>query len=289
MTGKSFTLNFVAATEAPPPSALLPAPTLKASIEHALRAAQLIDTAAEKFSLLQFAAAVVDEDQSLPKNWTGVLRNQLQREIALERAVDHAYAAYGKTAVAKATTYATKADVRGVEQVLKGVRQRDAKLGRKRPQEIESLIGVVQDKLAAARALRLQRDRWNLRMSVSTAYRRAVRDPLARLGKSRQFLEDIRSLAGPDTTALYSLETELTRVARALAAVKPPADFEEVHSLLTSAVHLADTAVRDRRRAVTTSDVSVAWDASSAAAGAMMVLNRAHEELDRLLKIPELR
>ena len=41
-------------------------------------------------------------------------------------------------------------------------------------------------------------------------------------------------------------------------------------------------AVATRRNAVSAKDMKLAWDAASAAAGALMLLDRAAQELDRL-------
>jgi hypothetical protein len=53
-----------------------------------------------------------------------------------------------------------------------------------------------------------------------------------------------------------------------------------------SAAQLADGAARIRREAALSGDIARAWDASSAAAGALMLSTRAQSEIEAMLKPP---
>ena len=68
----------------------------------------------------------------------------------------------------RARLQAERADVRGLERLIQSVPARDASLGRKRPEQVQGLIATLQDRLDAARRLRLARDQWRLR---GAAYR----------------------------------------------------------------------------------------------------------------------
>ena len=61
-----------------------------------------------------------------------------------------------------------------------------------------------------------------------------------------------------------------------------------MQGLLTSAAQLTSRAVSARQRAVTLGEMLPAWEAASAAAGAMMLIDRAFDELQRFGKAPEL-
>jgi hypothetical protein len=63
----------------------------------------------------------------------------------------------------------------------------------------------------------------------------------------------------------------------------------EVHDLLQSACRLAETAARVRQEAVALGSLDRAWSASAAAAGAQLLVTRAHDELTRLLEPPRVR
>jgi hypothetical protein len=71
--------------------------------------------------------------------------------------------------------------------------------------------------------------------------------------------------------------------------VAVPDELKSAHALLVSAVTLAETAVRTRRQAVVSGELAVAWEASSAAAGSMMLLTRAKEDMEAAVRLPELR
>ena len=68
----------------------------------------------------------------------------------------------------------------------------------------------------------------------------------------------------------------------------PPSDLAAVHALMVSAAQLAAQAVAVRRDAVTSGAMDRAWQASSAAAGALMLLDRARKDLASALVPPVL-
>jgi hypothetical protein len=88
---------------------------------------------------------------------------------------------------------------------------------------------------------------------------------------------------------LVSLGDRLADHVRALNVVAVPDALKPAHALLLSAVNLANTAVKTRRQAAVSGELPLAWDASSAAAGSMMLLNRAQEDMDEAARFPEIR
>jgi hypothetical protein len=73
-----------------------------------------------------------------------------------------------------------------------------------------------------------------------------------------------------------------------LKSMRPPAELHTAHTLLTSAFQMASQAITARQKAVQTTSMELAWQASSAAAGALMMFERANEELVRLAIPPRL-
>ena len=61
------------------------------------------------------------------------------------------------------------------------------------------------------------------------------------------------------------------QIQKALSTIEPPSELRDVHDLFVSAVQLADNAARIRREAAINGNMARAWDASSAAAGALML------------------
>jgi hypothetical protein len=64
--------------------------------------------------------------------------------------------------------------------------------------------------------------------------------------------------------------------------------MQGTHELLVGAWRFAENAATGRYEAVTTGNVGRAWEASSAAAGALMMLSRAQKEIRDLVELPQL-
>ena len=62
----------------------------------------------------------------------------------------------------------------------------------------------------------------------------------------------------------------------------------EAHGLLVSATQLAGNAARIRREAALTANMTRAWDASSAAAGSLMLSAKAQTDMQNLFRSPQL-
>ena len=148
------------------------------------------------------------------------------------------------------------------------------------------LVAAVQAQLDAAQRLRLARDRWLLKSDEYRKYSAAVDPQLARLQALKPALEDIKSLAGSTPAALSAIENASAQILRAVSLVLAPEDLRAAHALLVSAAQLADSAARIRREAVLSTDLARAWDASSAAAGSLMLAARARGEIETMLKPP---
>jgi len=177
-----FDLNLVAFSSPPPPvEPLLPAPSLQEAIEQTLMAARLADSSSERVSLL---TAAVEELRSaradLPTDWVLATAAAARRDIEAEVRVDQSYQSLTRRMMRLADLHARNANVRGVEQVMARVLQRDLALGGTRPDAVNALVRAVEEKLDAARRLRLARDRWALRAPELTKYRVAISRPRRR-------------------------------------------------------------------------------------------------------------
>jgi hypothetical protein len=286
----SFDLNLVATSVPPSVDRLRPLPSPTEAVEHAVMVARLSDVPAERLSLLQsIAAALSGSTGAFPEAWLKRTRVSVVTAIQKEVQTETAYARLSREMMTRASAYARVANVAGVEGVLRQVRSADKRLGGQRPDQVAALIGAIEERLDAARRLRLARDQWTSRTAAYKKYRSAVAGPLARLAGIQRRLEDIRALAGPSAVILRELSAIVARAKQQLARIGPPDDVRSTHALLLSAVSLADSAVSARREAVESGDLRIAWDASAAAAGSMMLLTRARSEVDSLLKPPQLR
>jgi len=187
-----------------------------------------------------------------------------------------------------ATRAAARAQIGDVQRVLDRIHREDTRLGRKRPEIVQALHASVQGQIDAARRLRLLQDQWIIRRSLYFDYQRAVGTQMLQLARSQPALEAIRRLDGPAPEMLVTLQSRLKGGAERLERVVPPADLRLTHELLLGAWRFAESAINGRYAAASSADVNAAWGASSSAAGALMLLSRAQQELRALLEPPQL-
>ncbi len=288
--GQKFELALT--TFADPPAIiepLLPPPTPKEAIEEILSAARIVESSSERTALLSTALASLDRDAgSLPADWVSSVRSETSAAVQAELTIDRTYQAFARRYIALATRRARYADVRGVERLIVLARQRDRALGSKRPDNVNALVAAVEAQLDAARQLRLARDRWALRAPALRAYRTAIQAPMNLFARLNTPLQSIKSLSGTSPTALQRIERTVEQILRQASAVAPPDELRQAHALLISAVQLAGHAGQIRREATLAADVTRAWDASSAAAGALLLGDRAKSDIQTLVRPPQL-
>jgi len=269
---------------------LLPPPTPREAIEQVLAAARAVDSAAERTSLLATAAATIDRDKAaLPAEWAAATRADVSDAMRVELRRDRAYQQLTASTMASADRRARMADVPGLLRLLFSIPRRDAALGASRPDAVSALVAAVEAKLDAARQLQLARDRWAMRAPELNRYRVAIGAPMDLFTELQPPLENIKSLAGSAPAALSFVDRQVARILKLVSAIAPPEEVAGAHALLISAVQLAGHSAEIRREAVLAGDMTRAWDASSAAAGALMLGAKARADIQSLLRLPQLR
>ena len=269
----------------PPNVPEMPAPTLRESIEQAFKAASVADDPAERTALLEAIVAGVPPEKG---SWTATLHARASAELLREVKTDRSYRDLVARTVASADQRAQRADVNGIEKLVAAVLKADDRLGRRRPQTTAALLATLDGRLDAARRLRLARDAWALRRDGLLDYQRRIRPAIDRLRKSSPGLEQIRQLSGPAPEALLPLAGRITDGWREIKGIRPPTEAEAVHNLLVSAMQLAVRAASSRQLAIKSADMNTAWEASAAAAGALIMLERALDDLRKLTTPPGL-
>jgi hypothetical protein len=280
-------LSLVANMAAPPSVPLLPPPSFDDHIDQALRAAALAPDASERVSLLHAIERVLLE-ASAGSGAVSPMYARVRSALVVEERTSRAYDALTRDLMRSADRYARNADVSGVERVIRRALTEDDRLGQRRPQEMAGLLATLDARLDAARRLRLARDNWAMRVDAIRAYRTGVGRPMWLLRISRDSLDQIQRLAGPSHTRLRQLASRMDEAARLIAALTVPAEAAAMHAMLQNAVQFAARAGESRLRAVATREMLPAQQASSAAAGALLFLQRAIEELAALGTLPEL-
>ena len=282
----------LAAFADPPPAAepLVAPPTAKETIEQILIAARVADTASERTALLETALVSLDRDAAtLPAEWVAATHGATKAQFEAERLTDRAYQALTARVIRQADRQARAANVSGLVRLVDRVRLRDHDLGGQRPETVDALIAAVEARLDAARRLQSARDQWALRAPGFRQYREAIRAPLDRFARLKPALEQIKSLAGTSPSSLRMIASAVSQILKQARAIAPPPEFRAAQALLVSAVQLAGSAGQIRREAMLAGDIARAWDASSSAAGALMLGTRARTDMQSLLRRPELR
>lgn len=285
---QQFDVSLVATTEPPPARPLLiAAPGRRETIEETIAAARLSPSPSDRAALLAAALEALDRPGDLPADWVTATRSSTAALLQQEQDLDRRYRSLHDTSVESARSLAAAADVRGVERLLARARLDDDTLQNARPDVFAATLAALEKELDAARQLRLARDRWTLRRPVLRQYREAMASALSRLQRMVPALDDIKSLAGSPPEALAFLLDATYRVRLATRSVTAPEEMQNVHGLIASAAQLAENAATLRREATLTGRMDQAWNASSAAAGALMLVARAQQELQAVLGMPQ--
>lgn len=108
-------------------------------------------------------------------------------------------------------------------------------------------------------------------------YRRDAAAALARIDALRGILQTIDARVAPGGAALDLADQEIRAARAALTAITPPPSIAATHDLLRQSCELAASAVAAARGASPESDQS--WSAAAAAAGALMLIDRAKGNL----------
>lgn len=282
----SFELSLVAMADAPELEPVAKMPNTRQQLDEIFYVASKA-RGAEKVALLQSGLTLLSEAGSRLSD-ASALRREAESQIRQELATDRKYASLSQKVVTQAKVHASRANISQIERLINRIPKEDAKLGGQRPEVVESMNTAVQSQLFAARRLRLQRDQWLLRQSAYREYQRSIGSSLLLLVKNQNSLEAIRDLEGPAPDRLLALRQQLSGGAARLERLRTPDYLQGTHELLVGAWRFAENATRARYDAIEKANAAAAWEASSAAAGALMMLARAQAEIRSLLEPPRL-
>jgi hypothetical protein len=116
-------------------------------------------------------------------------------------------------------------------------------------------------------------------MSVENAYGVRVSAALVRLHALRPLLESIDHQTEILSGNLDAAVNEFDTIGKLLGAIKPPRSRAGTHALLQRTCTMGARAVRMRQDGARSNDPTAALNAASAAAGALIMLDRANKEL----------
>jgi hypothetical protein len=282
----SFDLALVAMADAPELEPLATMPNTRQQLDDIFYVAKQTK-GAERVAMLQSGLTLLSEAGSMISD-ASTLRREAESQIREEQSTDRKYASLSQKVMSQAKDYAARASISQIERLMNRIPKEDARLGSQRPEVVDALNTAVQSQLFAARRLRLQRDQWLLRQSAYREYQKSVGSSLLLLVKNQNSLEAIRTLEGPPPDRLLALRQQLSGGAARLERMRTPDYLQGTHELLIGAWRFAENATRARYEAIEKANAGAAWEASSAAAGALMMLGRAQAEIRALLEPPRL-
>src|SRR5688572_1876235 len=279
--------RFDLSLSAPLPAPPLPPPTDAELVEQLVAAASIADTASERMGLLQTVLQLIDRAVGLlPGEWAERMRASVNGDLERERRVERAYNELRKTTLETAAKLAARGSMADLEKLRDKVRAEDKRLGGQRAGDIAALLATIDLEAAAAVHLRQARRVWQKRSPEFRRYRRAMNGSFKTFDESLNALELVKAMRGPDVTAISPISKRLSRSAKTVGKVKAPEELAPGHALIRSAWELADSALRLRADAVSQNSVDVAQRASSAAAGALMLYQRARADQQTAMEPP---
>ena len=261
---------------------IVAAPPLRESIAFALSAARVADVSEERLAVLRSITKLLDREGTAED-----LRLTVSEEMKAELAAEAAYVSLSNDAIKAAEIAMKKGDVAGVTAVRATVLARDRALGERRPQHIAALLTTLENKVEGARIRRLELEHYAYVRRDLFAYEQRVRSALSTLDGLKSVIEFIRDMKSMAFERLEQANKRLQWLATDLATVKPPPDLAQAHGTLVSAVHMAVQAASRRRMAVVATDMNLAREASSAAAGAELLIAQTRELLVKRLYPPK--
>ncbi len=258
--------------------------SLADSVKAALAAASATDVTEDRMAVLRTAMSAVAAERGPAE-----LSREVSARLADELRVEEAYRALGEDLLGRAEAALGRGDVPAIEALLRDLPARDRALGVLRPAQVRDLELRLAALLDRTRAHRVGLDHFSYIRPRLLAYQRRLAPALAELDRLSPLFGAIRDMHSVRIGTLTDARTRLRRLTADLEAISPPAYLADVHATLESALHMASQAAERRRLAVVTNAVPVAREASSAAAGAIILLERARADLRQLLQPPTLK
>ena len=282
----SFDLSLSAPLAVPPPPPL-PPPTDAELVEQLVAAASLADTAGERVTLLQSALRLLDRAVGLlPDEWARRVRRSVSLDLEHDRQVERAYTTMRERTLEASAKLVSKGEPSEFEKLRDRVQAEDRRLGGHRPGEVAALLATIDAQAAGANDSRSARKTWETREQFFRKYRRSMNGSFNIFREATVGLDQIRIMSGPSLHTIEPLARRLSAAGTKIGKVTPPAELVNGHALVRSAWELAETALRLRAESVPANNIDIAQRASSAAAGALMLYQRARADLTAAMAPP---
>ncbi|MGE3492119.1 MAG: hypothetical protein AB7N29_19105 [Vicinamibacterales bacterium] len=281
----SFDLSLSAPLPAPPPPPL-PPPTDAELVEQLVTAASLAESPVERLTLFESVMRVLDDAIGLlPDAWRDRVRRSVAGDLQRERETERAHAALRTRTLAAAAKLARRGSAADFDRLRRQVNDEHRRLGGGPSGGIAALLATI-DLQAAGVQAREARKAWEKRAPAFRSYRRATNRSFNAFRDAIPTIERIGRTSGPPLHALAPVAKRLAAAGRKVGGITPPAELVSGHALILSAWQLAESALRMHGDAVSSNSADLAQRASSAAAGALMLYQRARADLAAAMAPP---
>ena len=179
--------------------------------------------------------------------------------------------------------------MQGVEAAITALKTGDRDLGSRRRQSVDALLVELASVLDATRTHRAALDRYAHVRGSLLQYERTVRPVMSGLDGLTPVFTALREMHYMAYDRLLQTTGRIAAFRTSLDAIAPPADLADVHATLDSALKMASYAVGRRRLAMSIMSEVIDKEASSAAAGALMLSGLAREQLIARLYPPKIK
>lgn len=271
--------------EPPPPP--LPPPTDAELVEQFAAAASIADSPPERVSLLQTVLGLIDRAVGvMPAEWVARMRRSANGELDRERKTELAYNELRTRTLEEAARLASRGQASDLEKLRDRVKAEDKRLGGQRAGDVAALLGTIDLQASAAVTTREKRKIWDRRAPYYRRYRRSTNGAYRVFDDAASALEQVRTMNGPAASTLASLGKRLNAATRSFKRVNPPGELAASHVVINSVWDLAQNAFRLRAEAMASNSMDIAQRASSAAAGALLMYQRARAEQRAVMEKP---
>ncbi len=278
ITSFDLTLSANAPLAEPPPPPL-PPPTDAELVEQFVAAASLADSSGERIGLLRTVLRLIDRAIGLmPAEWATRMRRSASGDLDREQRTEQAYNDLRTRTLDEAARLAARGRAADLERLREKVKEEDRRLGGQRAGDVAALLATIDLQASTAIATRDQRREYDRRAPVFRKYRRSTNNAFKVFTDAARALEQVRSMSGPPVNTIGPLTKRLASASRGFVKVRAPEELAPAHAIIGSAWELAQNAFTMRVQAVSANNIDIAQRASSAAAGALMLYQRARAD-----------
>ena len=269
---KAIALELTSGPPGPRREPLMVPPRLKESISLSLTASSAADIGEERLAILKSAASITPADD---RELAAAVSRRLEQETNAERS----YAALVADIRKRAQAAEAAGNAPAIDKLQAELLNRDQQFGFRRPKTVQDLIAELRLARESAAARKEVLEKYASVRQRLLDYEVQVRPAFAALDGLRSVLEYYRELRIVSFERTVAAADRFERMRGLVESATPPPEASAIHATLISSLRMAIEATNRRREAAATNAMPTLRAASSAAAGALLLGDRARNDL----------